>query len=84
MHNNQYITEELKFSNQTVKEMKSNSKNFYNQIKERRSIREFNNKKIDIDIIKNAVLSAGTAPNGANLQPWHFVIIKNQSLKKKN
>ena len=83
MHNNQYITEELKFSNQTVKEMKSNSKNFYNQIKERRSIREFKNKNIDIDIIINAILSAGSAPNGANLQPWHFVIIKNQSLKKK-
>ena len=35
-----------------------------------------------IKIIKNAILSAGTAPSGANLQPWHFVIIKNNKLKK--
>ena len=54
-----YIAEDLKFSNQTIKEMKINSKNFYNNIKERRSIREFSKDKIDINIIKNAILSAG-------------------------
>ena len=78
-----YIAEELNFSNQTIKEMKDNSQNFYNKIKERRSVREFENKKINLDIIKNAVLAAGSAPNGANLQPWHFVIIKNKEIKKK-
>ena len=78
-----YIAEDLKFSNQTIKEMKINSKKFYNKIKERRSIREFSKDKIDINIIKNAILSAGSAPSGANLQPWHFVVIKNKTVKKK-
>ena len=78
-----FITKKLDFSNQTVKEMKLNSKNFYNTIKNRRSVRDFKSQKIDFEIIKNAVLAAGTAPNGANLQPWHFVIIKNNSIKKK-
>ncbi len=78
-----YIAEDLKFSNQTIKEMKINSKKFYNKIKERRSIREFSKDKIDINIIKNAILSAGSAPSGANLQPWHFVVIKNKNVKKK-
>tara|TARA_A100001011_G_scaffold179154_1_gene187919 strand:- start:5059 stop:5736 length:678 start_codon:yes stop_codon:yes gene_type:complete len=78
-----YITEELKFSNQTIKEMKSNSKKFLNLIKERRSVRDFKSKNFDIDIINNAILAAGTAPNGANLQPWHFVVIKNKVIKKK-
>ena len=32
--------------------------------------------------INNAIKSAGTAPNGANLQPWHFVVIKNKKIKK--
>ena len=50
-----YIAEDLKFSNQTIKEMKINSKNFYNNIKERRSIREFSKDKIDINVIKNAI-----------------------------
>ena len=78
-----FITKKLDFSNQTVKEMKLNSKNFYNLIKKRRSVRDFKKQKINIEIIKNAILAAGTAPNGANLQPWHFVIIKNKSIKKK-
>ena len=80
---NSYIAEDLKFSNQTIKEMKINSKKFYNKIKERRSIRELSKDKIDINIIKNAILSAGSAPSGANLQPWHFVVIKNKTVKKK-
>jgi len=79
----EYITKKLDFSNQTITEMQSNSKNFYNVIKKRRSVRDFKKQKIDIEIIKNAILAAGTAPNGANLQPWHFVIIKNKSIKKK-
>tara|TARA_B100001029_G_C15028429_1_gene435208 strand:+ start:530 stop:1207 length:678 start_codon:yes stop_codon:yes gene_type:complete len=78
-----YITEELKFSKQTIDEMKINSKNFYNLIKKRRSIRDFDNKNFDVDIINNAILSAGSAPNGANLQPWHFVVINNKDIKKK-
>jgi len=79
----EFITKKLEFSNQTIKEMKINSKNFYNLIKKRRTVRDFKKNTIDFNIIRNAVLSAGTAPNGANLQPWHFVIIKNKKIKKK-
>ena len=78
-----YITEELKFSNQTIKEMRLNSENFYKLINQRRSVRDFDNKSFDINIINNAILAAGTAPSGANLQPWHFVVIKNQEIKNK-
>ena len=79
----EFITKKLDFSNQTITEMKLNSKNFYKLVKKRRSVRDFKKQKIDFEIIKNAVLAAGTAPNGANLQPWHFVIIKNKAIKKK-
>ena len=78
-----YITKKLDFSNQTLEEMNLNSKKFYNLIKNRRSVRDFKKDVIDFTIIKNAILAAGTAPNGANLQPWHFVIIKNKLIKKK-
>jgi iodotyrosine deiodinase len=78
-----YITKKLDFSNQTLEEMNLNSKKFYNLIKKRRSVRDFKKDVIDFTIIKNAILAAGTAPNGANLQPWHFVIIKNKLIKKK-
>ena len=79
----EFITKKLDFSNQTIKEMKLNSENFYNLIKKRRSVRDFKKQNIDFKIIRNAILAAGTAPNGANLQPWHFVIIKNKLIKKK-
>ena len=78
-----YITKKLDFSNQTLKEMSLNSKKFYDLIKKRRSVRDFKNDVINFEIIKNAILAAGTAPSGANLQPWHFVVIKNRSIKKK-
>ncbi len=79
----EYITKKLDFSNQTLKEMNVNSKKFYNIIKKRRSVRDFKKDRIEFETIKNAILAAGTAPNGANLQPWHFVIIKSQKIKKK-
>tara|TARA_Y100001960_G_scaffold302240_1_gene353089 strand:+ start:85 stop:753 length:669 start_codon:yes stop_codon:yes gene_type:complete len=72
----------LKHTIVPVKEIKKRSKIFYNIIKKRRSIREFSLKKIDDKIIELAIKSAGTAPNGANLQPWHFVVIKNRKIKK--
>ena len=77
-----FKTEKLNYKMIPFKEIIKRSKDFYKLIKERRSVREFTNKKIDINIIKNAILSAGTAPNGANLQPWHFVIIKDKKIKK--
>ncbi len=80
---NSYITEELEFSNQTIDEMKLNSEKFYKSIKQRRSVRDFDNKSFNVNIINNAILSAGTSPSGANLQPWHFVVIKNKKIKNK-
>ena len=64
-------------------ELSLRSKKFYEYIKKRRSIREFDKSLINDEIIKNSILAAGTAPNGANLQPWHFVIIKDKKIKKK-
>ncbi|MDC6447829.1 nitroreductase family protein [Alphaproteobacteria bacterium] len=78
-----FITKKLDFSIQTIDEMKKNSKKFYDTIRKRRSVRDFKKNNINFEIIKNAILAAGTAPNGANLQPWHFVIIKNKLIKKK-
>ena len=75
----------VKFNHTVIptEEIKKRSTTFYNIIKKRRSIREFRLKKVSDVVIKNAIKSAGTAPNGANLQPWHFVVIKNKEIKKK-
>ena len=70
------------FKEYPVSEMIEKSKTFYSEIKRRRTIRDFSSKEIPEEIIINAVKSAGTAPSGANMQPWHFVVVKNNEIKK--
>ncbi|MQG06904.1 MAG: nitroreductase family protein [SAR202 cluster bacterium] len=64
------------------KEMIDISKDFFNKIKTRRTIRDFSSKDIPIKILENAIKAAGRAPSGANQQPWHFVIVSNKKIKK--
>ena len=78
-----FETEKLNFKKIPIQKIVLNSKKFLKSMKNRRSVRSFNKKKIDFTVIKNAILSAATAPNGANLQPWHFSIIKDKKIKHK-
>ena len=64
------------------KEMIDISKDFFNKIKTRRTIRDFSSKDIPEEILENAIQAAGRAPSGANQQPWHFVIVGNKKIKK--
>jgi len=61
--------------------MKQRASNFYEQIRTRRSIRDFSDTAVPDSVIENCLLAAGTAPNGANLQPWHFCVVKNPDVK---
>lgn len=49
----------------------------------RRSVRRFSNKKISLQDVKDCIAIAGTAPSGANCQPWTFALVTSKSLKKK-
>ena len=72
----------LNFNELPAKEMQQRAREFYELIKQRRTVREFSDKPIPDEIIENCLLAAGTAPNGANKQPWHFVVVKDSSIKK--
>lgn len=63
-------------------EMSKKAADFYQLMNRRRTIREFSPDPIPIDVIKNALKTAGTAPSGANLQPWHFVVITDPKVKQ--
>ena len=63
-------------------EMKNNSLDFLNKIGFRKSIRHFSDKPVPLSIIKNCIKAAGTAPSGANLQPWQFVVVSDPKVKK--
>ena len=63
-------------------EMIKRSKEFYEIMKQRRTIREFSDKSVPRKVIENCIVTAGTAPNGANMQPWHFVVVSDKKIKK--
>ncbi len=63
-------------------EMLSNSDAFYARMKTRRSVRNFSAKDVDIEILRNAIRTAGSAPSGANKQPWHFVLVSDPEVKR--
>lgn len=57
------------------------SRSYYAELKKRRTVRDFSDKAIPMEVIENAILSAGTAPSGANQQPWHFAVVTDQQMK---
>lgn len=63
-------------------EMIARSRAFYEQVRQRRTCRHFSDASVPRAVIENAVLAAGTAPSGANHQPWHFAIISTPELKR--
>jgi len=63
-------------------EMLSRSQDFYDLVKRRHSIRSFSDRAVDKEVIENCLKAAGTAPSGANHQPWHFVAINSADIKK--
>jgi len=66
-----------------VEEMRQRLKDFYADIDRRRTVRDFSDRPVPIDIIESALRAANTAPSGANLQPWHFVVVSGAETKKK-
>jgi len=65
----------------TQKEVIEKSTNYYKQISKRRSVRDFSEKDIPKEVIKNILKTAGSAPSGANKQPWVFCVISDKKLK---
>lgn len=70
------------FEEYSHEEMKERAADFYKEIKRRRTIRDFSNRPVPVEVIKDAIKAAGTAPNGANLQPWHFVVVSDPDVKR--
>ena len=56
-------------------EMRERIASFYAEVNRRRTVRDYADRPVPRDVIETAILAAGTAPSGANLQPWHFVVV---------
>lgn len=65
----------LSFTEYPEAEMRARAKAFFEAMKTRRTVRDFADRDVPREIIENAIRCAGTAPSGANHQPWHFAVI---------
>jgi nitroreductase len=71
----------LAFSEYPPEEMAARAAAFLEYIRKRRSVRDFSSRPVAREIIETAILAAGSAPNGANHQPWFFTAISNPGMK---
>jgi len=65
-----------------VEEMKQRSSEFYTEMKRRRTVRQFSDRPVPRDIIEDCLCTASTAPSGANMQSWSFVIVSDHAVKR--
>ncbi|MBD3223437.1 MAG: nitroreductase family protein [Caldithrix sp.] len=82
MTNPQTRFQTLPFREKSTADMIATSESFYRHMKKRRSVRDFSDRPVSQDVIRNALLAAGTAPSGANRQPWHFVVVSSPQVRK--
>ncbi|WP_428261527.1 nitroreductase family protein [Haliangium sp.] len=66
-----------------VEEMKARARGFYEDQRRRRSVRDFSDRPVPREIIADCLRAAGTAPSGANMQPWYFVVVTEPALKRR-
>lgn len=62
-------------------EMVRRAQNFRREIARRRTVRDFSDRPVPPEVIRECLRAAGTAPNGANHQPWHFAVVSDPGIK---
>jgi nitroreductase len=71
------------FPDYSDEEMLQRARAFRSQIARRRTVRHFSDRPVPRALIDECLQAAGSAPSGANLQPWHFTVVTDPKLKKK-
>ena len=66
----------------TESEMLDRALNFLEELRRRRTVRDFSDRPVPREVIEACILAAGTAPNGANRQPWHFAVVTDPEVKR--
>ena len=71
------------FIDYSPEEMRRRAADFNRQMQRRRSLRFFSDRPVDQAILLDCLRAAGSAPSGANLQPWHFVLVADRAVKRR-
>lgn len=78
-----YPHQPLVFERLTSEEQEARSQGFLKRIQLRRTVRSFSSEPVPFPLIENAVAAAGSAPSGANQQPWTFVVVQDREIKRR-
>src|SRR5947207_2755691 len=70
-----------KIDNRSDEELLMRAREFYEIMQRRRTFRNFSDRPVPREVIEYCIRAAGTAPSGANLQPWHFVAVSDPAIK---
>ena len=73
----------LDFDHLTPDEQMTSAADFARRMLKRRSVRDFSSREVPFELIENAIRVAGSAPSGANQQPWTFVVISDPDVKRR-
>jgi len=73
--------EPLDFCEHPAEDMVRRAAAFHAEMSRRRTVRHFSDRPVPRSVITDCLRTAGTAPSGANLQPWHFVVVSDPKLK---
>lgn len=73
----------LAFRARSDAELRERSRAFRDEMHARRTVRQFSDRPISRAVIEDCLLAAGSAPSGANLQPWHFVVVTDPEVKRR-
>jgi nitroreductase len=81
LHEPQFVP--LQFQRLSIERQIQNVSELFENLNRRRTVRDFSAEPVPIELIEKAIMTAGTAPSGANLQPWRFVVVQDAEIKKK-
>ena len=66
----------------TAEQIATRAADFLERMRKRRTVREFSSRAVPRSVIEDCIRAAGTAPSGANMQPWHFVAVSDATVKQ--
>lgn len=71
----------LNFARLNQAEQRSRAEEFLALLQRRRTVRDYSSESVPIELIELAIQTAGSAPSGANQQPWRFVVVADPEIK---
>ena len=81
MEDGQHIP--LNFERLSEEEMRQTADRMFERFNSRRTVRHFSAEPLPLDVVRQCIRAAGTAPSGAHKQPWHFCLVTDPDIKKR-